>query len=324
MNEAATITVAGPEVSARLTRETGIMAGRLADLLATSLPQGDGSMNEGRQFLQAFHDSVTAGRTTSFSSNLTDSSEPVLHPLDRLTRSLQLSDPEIELLLLSGMSEEHEGLASILRSLHPRNEPYASVGLAAQMLSNGQANRSDFRALIESSRVVRSGAVGITDDGPFFERSLRLGRAVWSALHGIDVWPAEVETFRGSVATVGLEEWFETPAAERAIRAVQQPAHCTILITADNEEIAFGRGLAVMSYAGAESVGILLPASRDAALERLIEIHALARGIVPVFKVATSERPMIQPPMFTSFAGPIVACSQASGNWIDEHRRLLG
>src|SRR4051812_36548027 len=112
-------------VSARLTREAGILAGRLSRFLATSLPPGDGQISEGQQFLQAFFESVADSRPlTSWSRNPLDRAVPgELHPLDRLAQALALSPAEIELLMLAGLSEEHEGLASILRTLHPRNEP---------------------------------------------------------------------------------------------------------------------------------------------------------------------------------------------------------
>ncbi len=40
-------------VSARLTRETGLLAGRLAQFLASTLPRVEASVVEGQAFLQA-------------------------------------------------------------------------------------------------------------------------------------------------------------------------------------------------------------------------------------------------------------------------------
>src|SRR5688572_5362140 len=44
------------------------------------------------------------------------------HPLDRLTAALGLSPFEVDLLVLAGFPHEHEALALLLRSLHPRGE----------------------------------------------------------------------------------------------------------------------------------------------------------------------------------------------------------
>lgn len=116
-----------------------------------------------------------------------------------------LSSIEMQLLVLAGLSEEHEGLASILRTLHPRGEPRATVGLAAQLLCDDQLDRRAFRELIETSAVMRSGALRVTGDGPFFEHSLQPAEVLWSALHGIDVWPVAVIRLNGPIAGAGLD-----------------------------------------------------------------------------------------------------------------------
>src|SRR6267142_2310178 len=118
-------------VRARMTRAAGILAGRLAQLLSGSL-LGVEAIAEGHGFLHAFFELVSGGKPLkSWSRNPLDrrpAGDP--HPLDLLAEKLSLSPIEVELLLLAGLSEEHEGLAAILRTLHPRNEPRVSVGLA--------------------------------------------------------------------------------------------------------------------------------------------------------------------------------------------------
>src|SRR5262252_709806 len=192
------------EVSARLTREAGILSGRLSRFLAAAR-LNEGAVNEAQQFLSAFFDMVSPGHSLeSWSRNPLDrrpAGGP--HPLDRLAERLLLSSVEVELLLLGGLCEEHEGFAAILRSLHPRSEPNASVGLAIRLLSEEHFDRHALRVLFETSAVVRSGALQVTGNGPLFERSLQLPEALWSALHGIDVWPASVKILDGPIATVG-------------------------------------------------------------------------------------------------------------------------
>jgi hypothetical protein len=56
MNEVLPMNVPRAEISSRLTLEIGLLAGRFADFLSTSLPHGDGPIGEGRQFLQTFFD----------------------------------------------------------------------------------------------------------------------------------------------------------------------------------------------------------------------------------------------------------------------------
>jgi len=126
------------DVSARMAREVGVMAGRLARFLEATLRCSEGAAAESQTFLWAMFESISEGRPLeSWLRNPRERANAIetggLDPLDRLTRSLALSPEEVELLLIGGLSEEHEGLAAVLRTLHPRGEPRATVGLAAQL-----------------------------------------------------------------------------------------------------------------------------------------------------------------------------------------------
>src|SRR5712691_9887950 len=62
---------------------------------------------------------------------------PATGPLRRLAAGLRLTPLEVDLLLLAGMPEEHEGYAALLRQIHPQGEPRPTVGLAARLLCRG-------------------------------------------------------------------------------------------------------------------------------------------------------------------------------------------
>src|SRR5688500_2948521 len=96
----------------RLTAATAVLAGRLADLLERALPGTDERVS-GREFLRAM-----AGEAED---PLADFRLPDgLHPLDRLGAGFDLSPVELDLIVLAGLAEEHEGYSGILRTLHPR------------------------------------------------------------------------------------------------------------------------------------------------------------------------------------------------------------
>jgi len=312
-------------VNLRLTREVGILAGRLAQFLAGSLPQVAGPITEGQGFLHAFFDSVSEGLPlSSWSANPLDRRLPGdPHPLDRLADRLGFSPAEVELLLLGGMSEEHEGLAAILRTLHPRGEPRVSVGLAVQLLGSSEMDRDAFRELLETSPVVTSGALRVMGDEPFFERSLQLPEALWSALHDIDVWPASVTTLDGPIAIAGLEEWLATSSASRATAAIHQGEVCTVVVTGANEETAFQRARALVAHAGVKPVCILLSATTEPGLAKVIQIHALARGIAPVLKLAVAEGSSAEFPSFDGYPGALVSCGQFSASAASGTRPLI-
>lgn len=326
MSEAVTQRVEIENVSTRLTREVGILAGRLAQFLAASLPEVETSFGQGHGFLQSFFESVSEGHPlASWSRNPLDR-KPAgeSHPLDRLAERLSLTPTEVELFLLAGLSEEHEGFAAILRTLHPRHEPRASVGLAARLLGGGPADRNSLRVLLETSSVIKSGALRITDDGPFFERSLQPAEGLWSALHGIEAWPAAVKIVTGPIASAGLDEWFETSGVRRAITAIQRGAPCTVVITGDNDETAFERARALVQHAGAEPVGIVLPATNESGLENLILLHALAHDTVPVLKLTVSnESNSPSFPLLNDFPGVLVASGRSSAAFAAPSRRLV-
>ena len=315
------------DASERLTLETAIIAGRLASFLATALPSVDNTVSSGLGFLQAFFETVAEGQPLeSFSPNPLDrtpADEP--HPIDRLAHSLLLTPDEVELLLLAGLSEEHEGLAAVLRTLHPRGEPRATVGLAAQLLHSDLRTRRVFRSTVQTSAVVKSGALQLTGDGPFFERSLQPAEALWSVLHGINVWPAAVKRLDGSIATAGLEEWFENPAASRSISAIRQREICTVMVTGDNDETAFHRALALVAQAGAQPAGILLPPITELNLETLIGVHALARDTVPVLRQTQADGPTVvsDGSLFQNYPGSIVWCGRQSDSSSRDARPLI-
>jgi|SRR6266481_744300 len=298
-------------VSARLTREVGLLAGRLAHFLAAMLPRLESSLSEGQAFLQAFFETVAEGHSLDWWQSHSSERAPrgAAHPIDHLTRVLSLSAPEVDLLLLAGFSEEHEGLAALLRELNPRHEPCPTLGLAAQFLCNEQLDRRALRVLLHRGAAIRAGIMRLTRDVPFFEKSMQLQEALWPVLHGIDAWPAAVETVSGSVSSDGLDEWFESSAARRAMAAISKRVAATIAITADDEEIAFNRALALVAHAGAVPQGVRVASSAEISTDNLISIHCLARDVVPVLKFLAPDGPTVtRPNGFADYPGVVVAC----------------
>ena len=114
----------GPrDISRRLHTEVARLGARLADVLDASGVGRLGAIENAAAFLRGMADSVQDGSPDASGDR---------DPLDRLVADLQLTDAERMLVLLAGMPEEHEGYGTVLRAIHPRGEPRASVGLAAQ------------------------------------------------------------------------------------------------------------------------------------------------------------------------------------------------
>jgi hypothetical protein len=280
------------------------LAGRLAGLLAPLAPPPDSPLAQSHSFLDA---AAQAAGPLSLPWGVAQADEP----LDRLARGWKLSPTELDLLLLAGMPEEHEGFASVFRTLHPRGESRPTVGLAAQLLASGAAARQAFPELLETATVARQGALRVSGDTPYFDRSLQLAEALWPALHGVDAWPAGLPRWEARPVVEGLEEWLAAAGPARAVRALQRRVACTILVTADSEEVAFLRALALAVAAGRRPAGFVLPAAVDPELLRVIRGHALARDAALVLRLAPGEAAAApEAPSFADHPDTVVLCAR--------------
>jgi hypothetical protein len=297
-----------------LTREIGIMAGRLAAFLDRVLPE-TGRAADGREFLE------------SVSQALKFKALPQPGPgeaLERLMRVLPLARLEIDLCVLAGMAEEHEGFAAVFRTLHPRGDSQPSAGLMAQFLCRDLAERFTFRELLASGPALVAGLLRLTGECPFYEKSLQLADGLWPVLRGIDVWPAQVGLTLAPAVTSGLQEWLGEFAASRAAGALARNAPCTVLVTGDNEEAAFHRALALVHHGHRTPAGITLPPTRDRDLEALIGVHALSRGVVPVLRFTGPESPeATEAPMFPEYPGTVVVSARTGTVHTRGRRPLL-
>jgi hypothetical protein len=245
---------------------------------------------------------------------------PAAGPLRRLAAGLRLTPLEVDLLLLAGMPEEHEGYAALLRQIHPQGEPRPTVGLAARLLCQGDEERALLRATVEDGSAIRSGALAVAGDAPLFERSLLLGDALWSALHGIDAWPRSASFRREPAAVAGLDEWLAEPGPARAVAAVAAGTPCTVLVTADEEAVAHDRGAAVAVHAG------VLPAQLAPTTDAigLACVHALVRGNVPVLTLSPQhDTDRLPEPELADFPGPVVLCARNGTITLRSRRPVL-
>jgi hypothetical protein len=245
-------------------------------------------------------------------------------PLRRLADGLRLSPLEVDLILLAGLPEEHEGYAALLRQVHPQGEPRPTLGLAAQLFCHDDRERTLLRAAVETGPATRSGALELDWGRPFFERGLAPGEALWSTLHGIDVWPEAARADRTAPAGAGLEDWLAAPAAARAAAAISAGAGCTVLVSADSENVALDRGAALVDHAGAAGACVPLAPGAAAGTVRSACLHALVRGEVPVLRLAPPEDPgRLAEPDLALQPGPVVLCVRTGTIAIASRRPVL-
>jgi hypothetical protein len=265
------------------------LCGRLAGLLA-ALP-GD-HVKGGVHFLREVHAQGAAPGAP----------DPLAH--------LDLSPVERDIIVLAGLTEDHEGFSAVFRILHPHGEPRPSAGLAAQLFASG--SRTAFRMLLQSGRPASLGLLRINGSGPFFERSLELSDRIWTTLRGADDWPSSLSRTVQIASLAGLEEWLAESQVCRAVRALGNNESCTILVTAVTEELAFERGLALAKAAGRIAAGTLDARLTDD-LRASFRGHCLLRRHVPVLLASPPDGPASAasaPPSFEGYPGAAIVCGK--------------
>src|ERR1051325_78565 len=163
------------DVSLRLSRRIALVGERLGRLILSPAPGGP--LEPAPRFLQLMLDATSDAPAGG-----------AVDPIDRVAGGL--TPLEIDLLLLAAMPEDHEGYASLLRAVHPRSEPYATAGLAAQLFCPTLVERTRLRETLDCGAAIRLGLITLTGDAPFYERTLTLGESLWPALCGLDTCPA--------------------------------------------------------------------------------------------------------------------------------------
>ena len=286
--------------SRSLSAQAARIARRLADIVEETCSVESGAP-AAAAFLREWAGTTTAGVPLDGSLRQ--------QPLDRLTEHLGIDRAERDLVLLAGLSEEHEGVATTMRSLNPRGDAYPTVGLAAHVVANSVPDRAVFRRLLHEGPAVRNGVLRVVGDGPFYERSLVVADELWSAFHGIHALPQTIREVVLGAVPVGLDGWLELPAVRRALAALTSTDPRLLLVSADDESIALSRCLALGAGADVPLVIGRVPAA-DYEKVSLLALHALARGAVPVLVADDRDG---APAVIDSATlhGPLLVCAAA-------------
>lgn len=308
--------------SRALARQAAALALRLAELIETRCSAESGAP-EATEFLREWAQDAGGPRTAwpapTGSPTVAGERAPVGEPsgpgsrgepFEALVAGLGLSPVEAQMVLLAGLPEEHEGLASTFRTLNPRGEPRPTVGLAALVFQDLLPDRAAVRQLLVEGPAVVSGLLSVTGEGTWFERSLVLADQVWNALHDVDAWPAALSRVEVPAPPAGLDGWLGLPAVHRALEAITSGEGRMILVGSADEPIAVSRCSALARQAGRDALAARLSPD-DAAAVALLGLHAVVRAAVPVIVVPepAEGRPAPTPDLRRVVAGPVLVCA---------------
>ena len=263
----------------------------------------------------AVHSDPGGVAAAAFLRDWADSTAPVVpvagQPFDRVSERFDLRSAERDLLLLAGVPDEHEGLASTFRAIHPHGEPRPTAGLAALVLAGAGVDRAELRLILTAGAAVHHRLLQLTGSGTLFERSLVLADGLCEALHGSGALPATLRQVPVGDPPAGLDGWLDDARVRPAARTLQDGVTATVLVGDSDETVALGRVTAL-----ARSVGVGLVAARitgeapDAI--PLLAAHAAALDAVPLIMV---ERPAYASPSqpvdlaVRDLPGPVIVCA---------------
>ena len=206
-------------------------------------------------------------------------------PVDRLVKALGLEAAERDLLILSLVGHCHEGVAAILRGLHPEGRPWPTLGLAATLAERGclagVTSRSGLRDAVSTSALLRRGALAIEGDGPAPERTLRPAPHLWEALTGLGGWPEGAQVDPRPAPQWGLDGWRELPAVKGAQQALAERACVTLLASAHRPAALAGRLAALACGAGSVPVVLRVEALQESLVAAVL-LLAVVRDVIPV------------------------------------------
>jgi hypothetical protein len=284
--------------SQAMTNRAAAAARRVAELLqrGDEPPTGDADANAA--FLREWADVVSVGI-----------GYPAVAPIDLLTTGLALTDLETDLLMLAGLPEEHDGLADVMRTLHPQRVPRPTVGLAIRFAVASGADAAEARRLLQDGRAVTLGVLRLLGDGPLPERSLAPAAGLWEVLHGAPTWPAELNPVPLEDAPPGLDEWLQQASVRQAVSALRLPGDRVLLVSTEDETVGLSRCAALASAAAVTLAGARIRPDDGPAVQ-LLGVHAAARGAAPLLVVGPSAEGAGPARLeLDGLTGPVVVCA---------------
>lgn len=297
-----------------LKREVAIMAGRFAQLLRRRFADDTSAVSVSLHFLDyRYREACGDIPVDDWSADCRDRLRAdAPNPLQQLIDHLRLDRLKVEMMLVAGMTEEHEGYADIFRSLHPNGHPNPTLGLVAQLLCPTTEDRLQLRQRVEPTPNNPFPLFRNDSDQPFFTRTLRLADGLWSCLLGVDCWPEDLAVQYLEPVNAGLAGWMVQEEVRLAASKLCERRPFTLLITGDGIEPTLNRAAVLCHQAGLDASLLSLGTDTTADRLRLFQLHCLIRGRIPVLTLPVGEK--VPPLKLGDFPAPVIICADADSD----------
>lgn len=268
-----------------LEAEVAVMSARLFAFLTQRFDEKDPVMGAALQFLAKQSEGASV-QQPSIEGIVQRVSSKGTSSLSRLVGSLSLNNAELALLVLVGLAQHREGFGDVFASLHPRQQPYPTVTLAAQLLAKDLAPEEDFVALLKASSLFKKGLLKTQGAGPVFSLSITVDHAVWLVISKGQA--GATFSCPDKDLTEFYQSWLNNPDVEHVIACVQHQLPCSIFIYGHDLKGALFRASSLAKYAGAKLLRFNCQENLgDEEAEGYIHFywHCLLSGAIPLFNL---------------------------------------
>jgi hypothetical protein len=246
-----------------------------------------------------------------------DPSDPT-DGLARLVDAFELTPFAVDLLILTGLPDEHELLTRWARLTHPARLPYVTPAAIAAVLGLDSTGRRHLRAELDGGPLRGTGLIAGDPTEPFPGRSLFLPTGLWSALRGIETCPdrVDVDLTPGALS-------IDPAVAARLTDVLSGSRRRPVLIAVTGSEDRpaperAGFVLQIARQAGRDVIPIDATATPlDPRQAQTWSLHALVHDAIPLVYGGTGTAPLPQHP------GQVIVCPAAGERAPHDARPLL-
>lgn len=209
--------------------------------------------------------------------------------LSRLIDGLKLGKIEVQLLVLAGMAQEHEGFADIFRSLHPTRQPYPTAALLSQIVRASESQRSELLQNLATSPLITTGIVCLFDDAPVLTCSVKVSAADWQAIKSAVAQPNLLIPQVREFCSIGLDKWLDSNKIKQARHCLQCNLSSILYLQNPDIDVVLNRAYVLAQREKRALLAVAVSAKPEPQAIAQLGLHCLVSGSVPLLVVESNE-----------------------------------